>query len=313
MNGLKTVTLLAVMTALLAALGWLLDRVLGTGGLMMSLFFGLGIIMNWVSYFYSDKMVLKMYHAREVSPSEAPELHRIIDRLVARTGLPKPKVCIIPTDVPNAFATGRNPQHAAVAATEGILRALTPEELEGVMAHEMAHVKNRDTLVQTVAATIAGAIGMLATAGQWGAMFGMGGHGDDEDGAPNPLFSVLLIVFALLAPILATLAQLAISRTREFGADRAAAEFTKKPEHLASALRRLESFAMRHPAQVPAGTQHLFIINPLSGGQRARNLFSTHPSTEARVQALREIQAELQSGEGSSSVPPPLPPRASRF
>lgn len=308
MNRMKTTLLLASMTALLAFLGWLLDRILGTGGLMMAAFFGLGIIMNWVSYFYSDKLILKMYHAREVSPAEAPELHRMIDRLVARIGIPKPKVCIIPTDMPNAFATGRNPEHAAVAATEGILRILTPEELEGVMAHELGHVKNRDTLVQTVAATIAGAIGMLASSARWGMMFGMGGGGRDdrEGGGSNPLFAILLMIFSFLAPILALLAQMAISRTREFGADRAAAEMTSRPESLASALMRLESYAMRRPTEVPTGTQHLFIVNPFAG-HKAMHLFSTHPPTEARVAALREIQTELLTGRRTAGPPPPPP------
>lgn len=315
MNGLKTTVLLAAMTALLAAFGYLLDRVLGTGGMMMALFFGLGIIMNWVSYFYSDKLVLRMYNAREVSPHEAPELHRMIDRLVAKSGLPKPKVCIIPTDIPNAFATGRNPRHAAVAATEGILRALSPEELEGVMAHELAHVKHRDTLTSTVAATIAGAIGMLANTTQWGLMFGMGGgHSDEEGGSPNPLFAVLLLIFSFVAPILAFLAQMAISRSREFAADRRAAELTGRPEYLASALTRLESFAMRHPAEVPAGTQHLFIVNPFSG-HKAMALFSTHPPTEARVAALRRLQSEMASRGGRMGAvpPPPPPPLGARF
>lgn len=289
MNGLKTTALLAALTALLAAFGWLLDRVLGTGGIMMAMFFGFGIIMNWVSYFYSDKLILKMYNAKVVTPEEAPELHRIIDRLVARSGLPKPKVCIIPTDVPNAFATGRNPQNAAVAATEGIMRALSPDELEGVMAHELAHVKNRDTLIQTVAATIAGAIGMLASVSRWGMLLG---GGRSEGQGSNPVFMILLLVLSFLAPFLAIMAQMAISRSREFGADRGGAEMSGKPEALASALMRLESFAQRHPMQVPAGTQHLFIVNPFAG-HKVMNLFSTHPPTEARVAALRELQGAM--------------------
>jgi len=287
MNAAKTAMLLAGLTALLAGMGMVLDRVMGTGGLMFTIFLLFGIVTNWVSYFYSDKIVLKLYKARVVTPQEAPELHEMIDRLCAKINIPKPKVCIIPTDTPNAFATGRNPQHAAVAATEGILRLLSREELEGVMAHELGHVRNRDTLVSTVAASISGAIGALAQAGQFGMIFG--GSGRDREGA-NP---IVLLIMLILAPMIAMFVQMAISRTREFGADRAAAEMTGNPDALASALQRLEAYARRAPMPAVEGTQHMFIINPLKGSDVA-SLFSTHPPTAKRVEALGRIKAEMR-------------------
>lgn len=296
MNAAKTALLLAGLTALLAGMGMVLDRALGTGGLMFAIFLLFGIVTNWVSYFYSDKIVLKLYKARVVSPEEAPQLHRMVDDLCARTGLPKPKVCIIPTDTPNAFATGRNPKNAAVACTDGILRLLSYEELEGVVAHELGHIKNRDTLVSTVAASISGAIGALAHAGQFGMIFG----GRDREGGANPFVLLLMII---LAPIIAMLVQMAISRTREFSADRAAAQMTGNPDALASALRRLESYARRAPMPAVEGTQHMFIINPLKGSDVA-SWFSTHPPTEKRVAALSRIRQEMQGVAGS---PPPLP------
>lgn len=300
MNAAKTALLLAGLTALLAGLGMILDRALGTGGIMFILFAGIGIVMNWVSYFYSDKIVLKMYNAREVSPAEAPELHQIVDRLCARTQLPKPRVCIIPMDVPNAFATGRNPKHGVVACTQGIMRILSWEELEGVIAHELGHIRNRDTLVSTVAASIAGAIGVIANFLQWGAIFG-GGNRDENGG--NPL---VLLLMAILAPIAAMIVQMAISRTREFGADRAAAEMTGNPDALASALRRLESYAKNYPIQAPQaqGTQHMFIINPFKGSGMSE-LFSTHPPTEKRVAALAALRGKV--ARPVAGGPPPVP------
>lgn len=199
----KTAFLLTSLTALLGLIGLGLDQFMGTGGIMTILFLGIGIVTNWVSYFYSDKIVLKMYKAREVSPAEAPQLHDMVDRIAARMNLPKPKVCIVPTDVPNAFATGRNPEHGVVAMTEGIMRALSADELEGVVAHELAHIRNRDTLISTVAASIAGAIGMLANIGQFGLIFG--GNRDQNGG--NPLVMLLMII---VAPMIAMMMQMAL-------------------------------------------------------------------------------------------------------
>lgn len=282
MNGLKTTFLLASMTSLLGLLGLALDKFLGTGGLMTVLFLGIGIVMNWVSYFYSDKIVLKMYKAREVTPQEAPQLHQMVDTLCARMGLPKPKVCIVPTEVPNAFATGRNPEHGVVAVTEGIMRALSYEELEGVVAHELGHIRHRDTLVSTVAASIAGAISMLANMGQWGMLFG--GSRDREGGNP-----IVMIAMMLLAPIVAMMVQMAISRTREYGADRAAVEATGNPTAMANALRRIESYSKNYQMPTAEGTQHMFIINPLAGGG-LHALFSTHPPTAKRIDAIMKIR-----------------------
>ncbi len=298
MGVIKTAFLLASLTALLGLMGMMLDRFLGTGGIMTILFLGIGIVMNWVSYFYSDKIVLKMYKARVVTPAEAPQLHQMVDTLCARTGLPKPKVAIVPTEVPNAFATGRNPKNAVVAVTEGILRALSYEELEGVVAHELGHVKNRDTLVSTVAASIAGAIGMLANIGQWGLFFG--GGGSDEEGGGNPF---VLIIMMILAPIVAMVVQMAISRTREFGADRFAVESTGNPDAMANALRRIQNFAQSYKMPAAQGTQHMFIINPLSGGGMSQ-LFSTHPPTEKRIAAIMALKAK---GVGRATMPPPIP------
>lgn len=283
MNGLKTTFLLASMTSLLGLLGLALDKFMGTGGLLMVLFLGFGIVMNWVSYFYSDKIVLKMYKAREVTPAEAPDLHQMVDTLCGRMGLPKPKVCIVPTEVPNAFATGRNPEKGVVACTEGIMRALSYEELEGVVAHELGHIRNRDTLVSTVAASIAGAISMLANMGQFGMLFG---GGRDREGGGNPIFALLLL---FLAPFVAMLVQMAISRTREFGADRAAVEATGNPDAMANALRRIESYAKNYQMPTAEGTQHMFIINPLSGGG-LHALFSTHPPTAKRIEAIMKLK-----------------------
>lgn len=278
----KTAFLLMSLTALLGLIGMGLDQFMGTGGIMTVLFLGIGIVTNWVSYFYSDKIVLKMYKAREVSPTEAPQLHAMVDRIAARMNLPKPKVCIVPTDVPNAFATGRNPEHGVVAMTEGIMRALNPDELEGVVAHELAHIRNRDTLISTVAASIAGAIGMLANIGQFGLIFG--GNRDQNGG--NPLVMLLMII---VAPMIAMMMQMAISRTREYGADRAAVEATGNPEAMANALRRIESFARNYEMPTAQGTQHMFIINPLTGGGISQ-LFSTHPPTDKRIAAIMALR-----------------------
>lgn len=290
MNVFKTTFLLASLTALLGLFGMIIDSFLKTNGLVTIIMLGIGIATNWYSYFFSDKVVLKMYKARVVSEAEAPELYSIVQNLCQRINIPMPKICIIPTDVPNAFATGRNPNNAAVACTEGIMRALNRDELEGVIAHELGHVKNRDTLTSTVAASIAGAIGIMSTAAQYGSMMGMGRR--DENGGGNP---IILILFAIAAPFIAMLIQMTISRTREYSADRAAAEMTHNPDALANALRKIESFANNYQMPATQGTQHMFIINPFSGA-KMREWFSTHPPTAKRIAALEIIKAELATG-----------------
>lgn len=256
----------------------------------MIIAFLFAVIMNFGSYWYSDKIVLKMYRAREVSPSESPNLHKIVDGLVMKAGLPKPKVYIVDSGMPNAFATGRNPQHAAVAVTTGILNILSYEELEGVLAHELAHVKHRDTLISAVAATLAGVITMLASWARWAAIFG-GFGGRDDDGGNN---IIGFIVMAVLAPLAATLIQLAISRSREFAADAEGAKMCRKPWALADALEKLEYGNSRfqpsiRDVQAKETTAHMFIVNPLKGNG-LQSLFRTHPVTEERVKRLRSMR-----------------------
>jgi len=277
MNGMKTAVLLATLTALLVVVGGLLG---GQGGAM--LFFVIAMVMNLGSYWFSDKIVLRMYRAQPVGP-EHP-LFRMTQRLAQRAGLPMPKVYIIPDQSPNAFATGRNPDHAAVAATEGIMRLLSESELEGVIAHELAHVKHRDTLISTVAAAIGGAITMLAHT----AMFFGGGRSDDRQGA-NP---IALLATVLLAPLAAAMIQAAISRQREFGADRGGADIVGSPTGLAHALRRIEAGVHQIPMDANPATAHMFIMQPLFGGGMSK-LFSTHPPTEERVRALMEYRPGL--------------------
>jgi heat shock protein HtpX len=281
-NTFKTTLLLAALTVLFVLLGGMVG---GEQGMLVAfLFAGL---MNFVSYWWSDRIVLWMYGAREVSGAEAPEFHALVRRLAQRAGLPMPKVYIIPTETPNAFATGRNPANAAVAATEGILRILTPDELEGVMSHELGHVRNRDILISTIAATLAGAIMMLARMAQYAAWFGGGrGSEDDEGGAGNLVGTILL---AVLAPIGAMLIQMAISRAREYLADAAGAQISRKPWALADALEKLERAASIIPMEANPSTAHLFIVNPLRGGGLL-GLFSTHPPVEERVARLRAMR-----------------------
>ena len=258
MNTLKTTVLLAALTGLLMAVGAFFG---GTKG--MTIMFVISLLMNFFSYWYSDKIVLKMYGAREVGPADAPDLIRMISNLARKANLPMPKVYIVDTEVPNAFATGRNPEHAAVAATTGIMRALTYEELEGVMAHELAHVKNRDTLISTVVASIAGVITMIANIAQWSAIFGLGRSDDEEGGIGGIVEFVFLVV---LAPLAATLIQLGISRSREFLADETGGSIAGNPLALATALQKIEYYAKHQsmPEATPA-TSHMFIINPLAG------------------------------------------------
>ena len=273
-NLLKTAVLMAAITALFMAIGALLG---GRAGMMLALAVALG--MNFFSYWFSDKMVLKMYNAQEVDEASAPQFYRMVRELAQRAQLPMPRVYLINEDAPNAFATGRNPEHAAVAATTGILRVLSERELRGVMAHELAHVRHRDILISTISATMAGAISMLAN-------FAMFFSPRDSEGRPaNPIVGLLV---AILAPIAASLIQMAISRAREFEADRGGAEISGDPQALASALQKIHRYAQGMPmeaAERHPETAQMMIMNPLSGGG-LRSLFSTHPSTEERVARL---------------------------
>jgi heat shock protein HtpX len=281
-NTLKTTALLAALTVLFILLGNMLG---GEQGMVIAFVFA--GLMNFASYWWSDKIVLWMYGAREVSEAEAPEFHALVRRLAQRAGLPMPRVYLIATDSPNAFATGRNPEHAAVAATEGILRLLTTDELEGVMAHELGHVRNRDILTSTVAATLAGAIMMLARMAQWAAFFGGGRGSDDDEGGAGGIVSMLAL--AILAPLAAMLIQMAISRAREYQADATGAQISRKPWALADALEKLERASSVVPMNANPATAHMFIVNPLSGSS-ILNLFSTHPPIEARVARLRAMR-----------------------
>jgi len=276
-NLMKTAILMAAITALFMAIGSLLG---GRTGMMVALAVALG--MNFFSYWFSDKLVLKMYNAREVDASSAPQFYRMVEELAQRAGLPMPRVYLINEDAPNAFATGRNPQNAAVAATTGIIRVLSERELRGVMAHELAHVKHRDILISTVSATMAGAISMLANF----AMF-FGGRGERQ----NPIVGLLVMI---LAPLAASLIQMAISRAREFEADRGGAEISGDPQALASALQKIHAYATRgapmRVAERHPETAQMMIMNPLRGGG-LRGLFSTHPSTEERVERLLAMAA----------------------
>jgi heat shock protein HtpX len=279
MNRVKSVMLLAILTALVLWAGQALG---GRSGFMVALL--VAGVMNIGAYWWSDKLILRMYGAQEVSPGQAPELFSLVQHLATRAQLPMPRVYVIQEDAPNAFATGRSPRHAAVAVTTGLLRLLDWEELEGVLAHELAHVRHRDTLIMTIAASLAGALSMLADMAMWGALFGFNHSDEDDDG--HPLAGLLGII---VAPIAASLIQLAISRSREFWADEMGARLTHNPLALARALRKLENW--RHMVPMTAGspaTAHLFIVNPFTG-RGFTSLFSTHPSTEARVARLEAM------------------------
>ena len=282
-NTLKTGALLGLLTGLLILIGGYFG-----GNQGMGIAFVMAFLMNFGAYWFSDRIVLAMYRAQPVSEAEAPELHRIVQGLALRANMPMPRLYILPTEAPNAFATGRDPEHAAVAATQGILRILNEEELEGVLAHELAHVRNRDTLISTIAATLAGVIMMLARMAMWMPFFGGGGSRNDENRGGGALGFLFL---AILAPIAATLIQLAISRSREFQADESGARLTHKPYALASALQKLEVGADRLPMEAASpATSHLFIVNPLRGGAMFK-LFSTHPPVEERIARLRALVA----------------------
>lgn len=278
-NQLKTIFLLGVLSAVLMTIG----GVLGPGYFYGFLF--LALLLNFGAYFFSDRLILKMSGAQEVTPEQAPGLHRMVEELAQRAQIPKPKVCIIPDAQPNAFATGRNPQHGVVAATEGIMNLLTERELRGVIAHEIAHIKNRDILVSTIGAVIGAAIGYLANALTFASLFG-GNREDGEEGGS----AAGSLLFIFVAPIVATLVQFAISRAREYMADETGARLANDPEALARALEKLERGAERIPAETaqPA-TASLYIVNPLIGGGRLANLFSTHPPVAERTRRLREL------------------------
>jgi heat shock protein HtpX len=279
-NSIKTVLLLGLLTGLILAIGQMLG---GTQGMAFALVFS--VLLNFSSYWFSDKIVLKMYNAREVSEAEAPELYSMVHNVALRAGMPMPRVYIIPTETPNAFATGRNPEHAAVAATEGILRLMSREELEGVLAHEISHVKNRDILISSVAATLAGVIMMLAHMARWAAIFGGYGSRDREGQGGG---AIGLLVTIIVAPIAAMLIQMAISRSREYQADASGAKTIGNPLGLASALAKLSRANEIAPMDARPETAHLFIVNPLSGRSLA-NLFSTHPPIEERIARLRAM------------------------
>src|SRR5512146_1756081 len=287
-NALKTTLLLGLLTGFLLFIG---DYFGGQNGLILA--FAFAAVMNFVSYFFSDKIALAMYRAQPVTREQLPRVYNIVERMTQRVGLPMPKIFVIPSDSPNAFATGRNPSHAAVAVTQGILNLLSDEELEGVIAHELGHVRNRDILTSSIAATIAGAITLLARMAAWGAMFGGYGGRDDRDRGGGALGALFMMI---LAPIAAMLIQLAISRSREYAADDTGAHFTGNPYALASALRKLDSYSRRVPLVASPSTAHLFIVQPLlgMGGLNFSNLFSTHPPIAKRIERLTGRPAEFQ-------------------
>src|ERR1700729_3868284 len=279
MNTFKSTLLLVVMTLFLLFIG---DMFGGRNGMVLA--FVLSVVFNFGTYFFSDKLALKMYSAQPVTREQLPKAYEVVERLTAKQGLPMPKMYVIPTDSPNAFATGRNPQHASVAVTRGILQLLDDEELEGVLAHELGHVRNRDILTSSIAATLAGAITMIARMGFWASMFsGGGGGGRDRDRGGGGLGALFMII---LAPIAASLIQLAISRSREYEADATGAAVTGNPHALARALQKLDSYSKRIPMQASPSTAHLFIVAPLLGSGGFGNLFSTHPPMKERIQRL---------------------------
>jgi heat shock protein HtpX len=279
MNTMKTFLLMGLLTVLLVVIGRVIG---GQGGMMIAFLFA--VVMNFGSYWFSDKVVLSMYHAQEITQADNPALFQMIQDLAGRAGLPMPRVYLIPQDQPNAFATGRDPQHAAVAVTQGILRTLSMDELRGVLSHELAHVKHRDILVGTVAATIAGAISMLASMAQWAMIFGGGRVSSDREGG-NPIAGLAMMI---VAPIAALMIQMAISRSREFAADEGGAQISGNPLSLANALRKLELKSEQIPMNANPATAHMFIVSPLHGGGLS-SLFSTHPPLEERIARLEAM------------------------
>lgn|SRR5262245_39282374 len=288
MNGFRTTVLLAALTALVV---WIGHMVGGPNGAVMALI--MAGAMNFFSYWFSDKIVLKMYGGQEITANDDPELYSLVQELAGRAGLPMPRVYMIPEDTPNAFATGRNPEHAAVAVTQGIRRILNKRELAGVLGHELTHVKNRDILISSIAATLAGAISYLAYMAQWAAIFG-GGNRDREEGGGSNIFGLLFMM--IVAPLAAMLIQMAVSRSREYMADAGGAKVSGDPLALASALRKLHMGAQNIPLQVSDATAnstaHMFIVNPLTGGGIA-SLFSTHPAMEERVARLEAMAKDM--------------------
>ena len=276
-NQVRTTILLAVMTALILWIGQIMG---GRQGMTIALLLAAG--MNFFSYWYSDKIVLKMYRAQEVDRTQAPELYEIVQTLSGKAGLPMPKLFVVPSEAPNAFATGRNPEHAVVAVTQGLLKIMDHDEVSGVLAHELAHVKNRDILVGSIAATMAGAIMVLASMARWSAIFGWGGRSDDEGGGGV----IGLIAMSILAPLAAMIIQMAISRSREYLADSSGSRFAGSSEGLARALEKLGRFSKKLPMHANPSTAHMFIVNPLSG-KSLMSLFSTHPPLEERIARLR--------------------------
>jgi len=286
-NQIRTTVLLTLMMVFFMFIGSLLG---GRQGLIIAFFFAAG--MNLLSYWYSDKIVLRMYNAHEATPGQAPELYGLVQDIANKAGLPTPRVYIIPQESPNAFATGRNPENAVVAVTEGLLKIMNREELAGVLGHELAHVKNRDILIGSIVATMAGAIMMLATMARWTAIFG--GGSDDNEG----MGGFGLIIMSILAPIAAVLIQTAISRSREYMADSSGARFVQNNEGLARALEKLGAYSRKRPMDANASTAHMFIVNPLSG-QKMMSLFSTHPPLNDRIARLRGFQTPKgPSGHG---------------
>ncbi len=284
-NTFKTALLLTAMTLFLLFVGQMFG---GERGMMLALV--VAVVMNFTSYFFSDKIALAAYRAQPVTREQLPRAYEIVERLTQKIGIPMPKMYVIPTDSPNAFATGRNPEHASVAVTEGILNLLTDEELEGVLAHEIGHVRNRDILISSVAATLAGAITLISRMGYWASLFGGGGDRDDRDRGGG--FVALLML--ILAPIAATLIQLAVSRSREYEADASGAGYTGNPYALASALKKLDAYSKRVPLQATPSTAHLFIVAPLLGVDFS-SLFSTHPPIAKRIERLTGRSEDLES------------------
>ncbi len=299
---LRTMLLLAVLTVVIMWVGRVIG---GTSGMIIALLFAGGI--NFFSYWYSDKMVLKMYRAREISRQDAPELYGIVDELSSRAGIPMPKLFVIPQQSPNAFATGRNPENAVVAVTEGLVQYMNREELAGVIAHELGHIKNRDMLIQTIAATMAGAVMMLASLARWSAIFG-GIGGDDEEGGGI----IGLIVMSIIAPLAAMLIQMAISRSREYLADSTSAELTGNSEGLARALEKLGAYTRQIPMKAEPATAHMFIANPLSG-QSMMHLFSTHPPIEKRIERLLKKSPGQGPGSRERQDPEKMSDKARNF
>jgi heat shock protein HtpX len=279
-NWFRTTLLLGVLTALIVWIGYFFG---GQQGMVIA--FVLAIGMNFFSYWFSDKIVLRMYHAEEITPQDSPQIYDMVRQIAQRAELPMPRIFVIPEEAPNAFATGRNPEHAVLAVTRGLVELMDREEIMGVLAHEMAHIRNRDILIGSIAATMAGAVMILANMARWSAIFGGGSRNDEEGGGGGAFGAVGLIVMSILAPIAAMLIQMAISRSREYQADESGAGFVGYPNGLAKALEKLGAYSRRIPMQASPNTAHMFIVNPLSA-RGITNLFSTHPPLEDRIARL---------------------------